>query len=238
MRRADRNFLPGEIAISLRWMRSLVVLLSMLFAVAACSGDEPAADVVVAGPDDVVNAWLVAIEDVDLDALANATSPSNVALVAGAENGFSVEQMQAVVDAGLPLATSRSYWTTFHDSFTAFLGGDGSEIAVVGVEQFQIDDTEFAAVTVERRGEQSEIIAQLTPDGWTVDMLATVGPALSVQVRRLVAMIVDEGDDSAAFAYATMAVESLGAALTRQPDNRALELELEAIEDLPIDLSR
>ncbi len=205
---------------------------------AACSADEPAAEVSQSDPGDVVAEWLAAVGAVDLEGLAATTAPTNVALVAGAENGFTVEQMEAVVDAGLPVATRRAYWTSFEDSFTAFLGGETGEITVAAVESFDVDGTAFAAVTLERLGETSEILAQQHSDGWVVDMVATAGPALSVQVRRLVEAIVLEGDDEIAFTYATLAVRSLSAALARQPDNRSLELELEAIEDLPIDLSR
>lgn len=217
--------------------RSLITLV-LLLVVGGCAGDEPPAATSDATADEVVLSWLGALDPLDLEVLRATTHPPNVALVAGAENDFTVEQMAGVVDGGLPTATLRSYWSTFADSFGAFLGVDAAAASVTSVTEFQVDDTTFAAVTVAVAGQESEIIAQRIDDQWVVDLLAIAGPALSVQIRRLVAAVVDEADDAVAFSYASMAVRSLNAALTRDPTNRALELELEAIEDLPIDLSR
>lgn len=215
-----------------------VLALAVAVAAVGCGGEEAADTQLEAGPQQVVQAWLAAVDELDLADINRTTFPPNVALVAGSENGFTVEQMEAIVESGLPSATARSYWTSFRTSFLAFLGADVGELTVVGVEEFAVSETMFAAVRVSQGGAESEILAQQRPEGWVVDMLATAGPPLSVQIRRLVADIVAEGADEVAFAYATMAVASLGAALERAPDNRALELELEAIEDLPIDLSR
>lgn len=210
----------------------------MLLVATGCSGDDDVEQESAAAPDEVVARWLAAIAALDVDGLAATTHPPSVALVAGAENGFGIEQMEAVVQSGLPAATRRSYWTSFRDSFQTFLGGNAGDIVVTEVEEFDVGGTTFAAVHVRHEGDESEIITQLHPDGWVVDLVATAGPALAVQIRRLVAQLVAEGDEDAAHAYATMAVSSLGAALERDPTNRSLELELEAIEDLPIDLSR
>lgn len=219
-------------------IRRYVLVCALLTTVVSCGGDEAADTQLALGPEQIVQTWLTAVAELDLAVINRTTYAPNVALVAGSENAFTVEQMEAVVEVGLPSATSRSYWTSLRDSFLAFLGADVADVTVVGVEEFDVDGTTFAAVRVRQAGAESEILAQQRPEGWVVDMLATAGPPLSVQIRRLVADLVAEGDDEAAFAYATMAVTSLGAALVRAPDNRALELELEAIEDLPIDLSR
>ncbi|HSF85679.1 MAG TPA: hypothetical protein VLG28_08500 [Acidimicrobiia bacterium] len=218
--------------------RHLVLLLATALVAAACSGEEPVVTTDLASPEQVVAEWFAALAEGDLPELDAVTDPANVALAAGAENAFSVDQMKAVVETGLPAATRRSYWNSFGDSFVEFLGAELDEIVVSGTEEFSVDDVDFAAVFVMRQGQDSEIIVRRTDTGWVVDMVATVGPALAVQIRRLVDSIVRHGDDAAAFAYATIAVQSLGAGLARQPANRALELELEAIEDLPIDLSR
>ena len=218
-------------------MRTAIVLLVVGIVVTACSGDQTETSVVDETPDGVVTDWLGAMADLDIPTLAATTVPENVALVAGAENGFTTEQMAAILDDGLPSATARSYWSTFRDSFAALLGTPIVDIAVSGVGRFTVDDREFAAVGLQVDDAGTEILVAATDAGWRVDLVATVGPALAVQIRRLVAQIVEEGDDSVARRYARTAAISLGAALARDPEDRALDLEVEAIEDLPVDLS-
>ncbi len=190
----------------------------------------------MASPDAAVEDWLAAVDAVDLPVLAVSVEPANIALLAGAENGFTVEQMTAVLEAGLPGATARSYWATFRESIIGFLGTGLEEAAVTGVERYRVGDISYAAVDVAKDGAETEVITRLGPDGWRIDLVATVGPALAVQLRRLVARIVAEADGRTARTYAATAVASLQAALMRDPGNRALELELAEVEDLPIDL--
>lgn len=212
-------------------------MLALALAVGACSSDDGASDdAALDRPEDIVTRWLAAVDSADLDNLTATTMPANVALLAGAENGFTVEQMAAIVDLGLPSATARSYWGSFRESMTAFLGGGLEGVTVEGAESFTVGTSSYSAVTVERDGDTTDILARLGPDGWKVDLVATAGPALAVQIRRLVASIVESADDATARAYAQEAETSLGAALARDPGNRSLELEFEAIEDLPIDL--
>ncbi len=217
--------------------RHLIVLIAAVLAVSACSGGED--ERVLSTPTGVVADWLAAIETVDVEALAAATEPANLALVAGAENGFTVAQMEGVVDEGLPASTARSYWTTFRDGLLAFIEPPIDEMAIHDADRFAVEGTQFAAVDI-RRGESTvTVITRLYTDGWKVDMTATVGPALAVQIRRLLADIVEQTDDNeVARRYARIAVGSLGAALDRNPDDRALDLEIDAIEDLPIDLGQ
>lgn len=219
-------------------MRTAVVMLVAGIVSAACSGSEAEVTVLDEAPDAVVEDWLAALADLDLAVLAATTTPENVALVAGAENGFTTEQMAAILDDGLPPATARSYWSTFRDGFVALLGTPIGDIRVSGVGRFAVDDRDFAAVGLQVEDAGTEILVAATSEGWRVDLVATVGPALAVQMRRLVAQIVEEADDDAvARSYARAAAISLGAALARDPEDRALDLELEAIEDLPVDLS-
>ena len=219
-------------------MKPLLLLMAALSLVAAsCTTEsEPTTATTESTPDEVVSTWLAALEAPNLDGLRATTIPANVALVAGAENGFTVEQMASVVDAGLPGATARSYWTSFRESIGDFLGAGLDDVVVGGSEEFTVDAITYAAVTVVRGEASTEVLTRLSADGWRVDLVATVGPALAVQIRRLVASIVAEADDATARSYAADAEIALGAALVRDPSNRALELELEAIEDLPIDL--
>jgi hypothetical protein len=214
-----------------------MVLLVAGIVATACSGEQSEVSVVDEAPDAVVADWLDALAALDLGALAATTAPENVALVAGAENGFTTAQMAAILEDGLPSATARSYWSTFGDSFAALLGTPIADVRVSGVGRFTVDDREFAAVGLQVEDAGTEILVAATDAGWRVDLVATIGPALAVQIRRLVAQIVEESDDAVARRYARAAATSLGAALARDPENRALDLEVEAIEDLPVDLS-
>ena len=219
----------------MRSRSAAIVLVALVVLVSACSDDEPE-ERILSTPAGVVGEWLGGLETLDLDALVATTDPANVALVAGAENDFDVGQMVAVVESGLPEAALRSYWTTFRDGLVAFIEPPLSAVSVGSAERFAIDGRQHAAVIVSRGDAETEIITTLSLDGWKVDLTATTGPALAVQVRRLVARTVAEAEDDVARRYARIAVESLGAALERDPDNRALDLEVEAIQDLPIDL--
>ncbi len=212
-------------------------LLLAALAVGACSGGEAEVTTLDQSPEAVVADWLAALADLDLAGLAATTTPEDVALIAGAENGFTTEQMTAILDGGLPSATARSYWSTFQETFAALLGTPIADIRVSGVGRFAVDDREFAAVGLQLDDAGTEIVVAGGPDGWRVDLVATIGPALAVQIRRLVAQLVEEADDDVARRYGRAASISLGAALARDPENRALDLEVEAIEDLPIDLS-
>lgn len=218
-------------------MRTALALLIATALVGACSGDEAEETQPDPTPEVVVGEFLAALADLDLPGLTATTTPVDVALIAGAENGFSTEQMAAILEEGMPSATARSYWSTFQEAFSSLVGVPVGDIQVSGVGRFSVDDREFAAVGVQVDDAATEIVVATTDAGWRVDLVATLGPALAVQIRRLVAQVVEEADDAVARRYAQAAMISLGAALARDPENRALDLEVEAIEDLPIDLS-
>jgi hypothetical protein len=218
-------------------MRTAMALLFATILIGACSADATEETARGEAPDTVVADWLAALADLDLGGLSATTTPENVALLAGAENGLTAEQMAAILDDGLPPATARSYWSTFRESFATMLGAPIAEVAVSGVGRFSVDNREFAAVGLQIEDAGTEVVVAATEAGWRVDLVATLGPALAVQIRRLVAQIVEEADDAVARRYARAASISLGAALARDPENRALDLEVEAIEDLPVDLS-
>jgi len=217
-------------------MRTVPALVVAVLLASACSGQASDTTLPSASPETVVSDWLAALATLDLAALDAATATENVALLVGAENRLSTDQMTAILDGGLPPVTARSYWATFRDSIVGLVGAPFGEIETGAAGRFTVDDREFAAVAVQVGEAGTEVIVALVEDGWKVDLVATVGPALAVQLRRLVAQLVEEADDGVARRYALAAVTSLGAALARDPDNRALDLEVEAIEDLPIDL--
>lgn len=217
--------------------RALACLGVLLLTLGACESAEPAAEVAAASPSAVVADWIAALEALDIAGLTATTVPANVALVAGSENGFTTEQMVAIVDNGMPPGTTQSYWATFRLGLTSLLGDELGEVTVGEAEEYSVGGSTYAAVPVTLDTATTEVITFRDDSGWHVDLVATVGPALAIQLRRLVAQLVEEADDGLARRYALLAVGSLGAALERNPNDRALELELEAIEDLPIDLT-
>jgi len=214
-------------------LAGLAFLVALL---AACSSGDADPTIAPDPPEKVVGEWLDALSAQELESLGALTSARNLALVAGAENGFTTEQMTAIADRGLPEATARSYWSSFYEGFADFLGVPIAQVEVGGVGRFSIDGEPFAAVGLTLGDAATEVVLVAEPEGWRVDLVATAGPALAVQIRRLVAQLVDEADEDVARGYALAAIVSLEAALARDPANRALALELEAIEDLPIDL--
>src|SRR5690606_21409572 len=151
------------------------------------------------------------------------------------ENAFSTEQLAAVAGSGLPSATMRSYWQTFGAEMVAMLGASPDNLTAGAGETFEHAGAEFARVPVGPGEGDAGGVTRRTEDGWVVAMPATAVAALAVHLRRLVATLGEEAEPDVAALYATHAVESLGAALALDPDNRALELELEAIEDLGLD---
>ncbi len=214
--------------------RTFVVVLAFFLLTAACSNDAVEEPSVNSSPEAAVAAWLRAVGALDLEGIDAVTDPENVALMAGAENGFTPSQLAAVTGTGLPGPSAESYWSTFREGLVTFLGAAPDTLVIGEVETFVYDDTEFAVVAVGTGESTTGIITQNTDDGWVVDMVATTGPALAVQVRRLLAAFEDDDEEQQtdASVFASIAVASLGAALDRDDTNRALDLEVEAIEDL------
>ncbi len=214
----------------------LLLLVAFLLSTAACSDGEPEPVVELGTPNGQVADWLAALDALDLGGLADTTDPLRVALIAGAENELSNEQLYAVIDSGLPGPTAQSYWASFRSSFETFLGTDIGSIEVGEVNRFSIEDSDFAAVTITQNGAAAQILTVRGEQGWKVDLVATAGTALASQLTELVTRLVDVGEGDAADAalrYRTAAIRSLRAALQLQPDDRSLQLEIDALEALP-----
>ncbi|CAN5396633.1 MAG: hypothetical protein ACR2JP_06450 [Acidimicrobiia bacterium] len=214
-------------------MRTVLAVL-LVGALVGCSDVPDAAPEGGGGstPNGAVAAWLEAVAAGDLATIDGLVDQTNLALVAGAENEFSVEQLAGVVGSGLPEAARRSYWRTFGEGLGDVLGAPLGDLTVAGADPFGSGDGDYAAVTVGIENATTEIITRLVDDRWQIDMVATVGPTLAIQIRRLVTDLAAGEDEDTARTFAAIAVDSLGAAHTRSP-NRNLELELEAIESLP-----
>lgn len=210
----------------------LVVVVLIAGALVGCSGDSADDAQPGASPTAAVAVWLDAVATGDVAAIDGLVDPTNVALVAGAENGFTVDQLAAVVESGLPEATRRSYWSSFAEALAEVLGVAVNEVGISTSEAFASGTGQYAAVTVGVDAATTEVITRLVDGAWQIDMVATVGPTLAIQIRRVMTDLAATDEDTAEV-YARIAVESLGAAHTRSP-SRNLELELEAIEALPV----
>ncbi|MBA2336985.1 MAG: hypothetical protein H0V96_04375 [Acidimicrobiia bacterium] len=213
-------------------MRSVVVAVLIAGALVGCSGDSADDAQAEPSPTAAVAVWLDAVATGDVATIDGIVDPTNVALVAGAENGFTVEQFAAVAESGLPDATRRSYWSSFAEALARVLGVPVAEVDISATEAFASGTGQYAAVTVVVDAATTEVITRLVDGAWQIDMVATVGPTLAIQIRRVLTDLAATDEDTAGV-YARIAVESLGAAHTRSP-SRNLELELEAIEALPV----
>ncbi len=214
-------------------MLRVVAALALVLGVTGCSGGDGADE--AAGyqtPSAAVRAWLTGLSTMDFEAIEEVTDPVDIALVAAAENQFTAEQLAAVAESGLPSATLRSYWQTFGAELVSMAGASPDGLAVGEGEVFEHDGTEFAGVPVGPPDAGTQIVARRAPEGWLVDLTATAGPVLAIQLRRILSMLGDEAEPDVSRIYAAHAVSSLGAALALAPDDRALDLELEAIADL------
>jgi hypothetical protein len=218
-------------------MRERLALLAvpvLLAVVAGGCGDEATSETEVpATPIAAVADWLGAVANEDVATIDRLVDPVDLALLAGAENAFTHEQLAAVAATGLPEATRSSYWSSFAEGFEDVLGMPLDEVTITGAEEFTSEGERYAAVTVGVGDATTEVITHLVDGAWQVDMVASAGPALAVPIRRLVTDLAASEDEATARTYAQAAVSSLSAAHAWSAD-RSLELELEAIEGLAV----
>ncbi len=180
----------------------LALPLMLVFLAGGCGGEATSETEVPVTPIAAVADWLGAIADDDLDTIDRLVDPVDLALLAGAENAFTREQLAAVAATGLPEATRSSYWQSFADGFEEVLGMPLDEVTIVGAEEFTSAGERYAAVTVGVGDATTEVITHLVDGAWQVDLVATAGPALAVPIRRLVTDLAASEDEATARTYA------------------------------------
>lgn len=153
-------------------------------AMAGCGQESGDPTTTVASPPDaVVREWLDAVDSGDVETLRGVVAGESLAFVVGIESRLDTDEVVALVDAGFPDAVVARYWTSFAESFAAIDGTDVAELEVGSVDEFEVGGARFAAVTVGTGERSTDVLVRRDPDGtWRVDMLATVGGGLTVQL--------------------------------------------------------
>ena len=213
-------------------MRATFVALVLALAIGACaSGEEPAptsTDASEVGPRDVVSGWIEAVIASDSEALAEFVEPGGLVILAAIENGFTEEEVAALLDGGVPLDLIDEYWTSFRGGFADFAGVPLQSIEVGGHDEFMLGEIPFASVVITSGDGVTTVMASRRLGEWKLDLIGSFGSAFAAQLRR---MLVNLSETAAGErirdAYRTDVIPGLLAALRRAPGNRVLGAELE-----------
>ncbi len=216
---------------------SLALVAVLVVPMGACGDDAPATTLAAAAPataEAAVGEWLAAVAAGRAGDATALVVPGQVAFVTALENRLSAADLAAALAGGLPAASGEQYWSSFAASFADFAPGGVGELEVAGSAPFAIDDREFAAVAVGFPDQAGSVgvIAADTAGGWRVDLLATLAPALSGQLRVLATELPADADGEAVRAALVEQLASLRAA-AEQPDGQVaageVRRELEAL---------
>ncbi len=181
----------------------------------------------------MVRDWLDAVGSGDLGGIAASVDATSATVLIAAENGYSVEELAALLDGGVPEGVASSYWTSFNDSFREFRGLRLSGLDVGDFRGIDVDIAEFAAVELRSPDGVSEVVARRIEGRWRVDMVATFGPALIRSLRATLDDAVnDPRGDAVRDGYVSAVVPGLTAAVALAPEDPLLRSELAAMEVL------
>jgi hypothetical protein len=211
------------------------LLLCLILLVAACDGGEPPESLVdeELAPVDVVQQWLAAVDEVDVEQLEVLVEPVGLAVLAGVENQTRSIELAGLVESGIAGRLADSYWRSFRDDFETLRGIDFGAITV-GEQLTTRQSSDHVAVEI-MGPEQSAVVSlrNSEPGGWQVDMVATVGAGLAGPLRQYLESAL-EGDysESIADAYRSAVVPGLDAAIALNPDEALLVFETELIRQL------
>ena len=211
-------------------MRFLAVILLLM---AGCSAAEPEPTVVSAPPPKVVEDFLVAIASVDTQALDDLVEPGSLAILAGVENQVRSDEMVALLENGLEGDLAAGYWQSFRDDFAAIRGIAVDSLSV-GEERAEDLGRDHAGVVVSGGGSDGVTILRRSDEqGWQVDMIGTMGPALvDSLVDYLDSALEGANGDVIAEAYRSVVLPGLDAAIILDPGNASLVFSTETIRDM------
>jgi hypothetical protein len=146
----------------------------------------PAADI-------VVRQWTEAVAGGDAGTLRRLVAPESLAFVIGVESRLGPSEITALVDEGLSDELIASYWRSFAESFAAIDQSAIDRLAVGGTREFAAAGARYSAVRLGDDGRSVELFVRRSLEGrWELDVLATVGPGMVLQLVDLAAHATDD----------------------------------------------
>ncbi len=158
---------------------------------------------------------------------------TSATILIAVENGFPVAETAALLEGGIPEGVAASYWRSFRSSFREFRGLPLSVLDVGDFQAIDVAGAEYAVVELSSPQAMSDIVTVRRDARWTVDLVATFGPALVRSLRAVLdAALGDGAGEAVVAAYRSTVVPALRAAVELAPDDPLLRSELAAMEVL------
>ena len=173
---------------------SIVLVPATAVLAGGCGGDEPSASDAPVTPVAAVADWLGAVAAATSRPSTGWSTRSTWRCWPAPRTPSHWSRWPGSSSDGLPEATRKSYWESFADGFADVLGASVDQVSITDAENFSSNGERYSAVTVGVDGATTEVITHLVDGVWQVDLVATSGPALAVQIRRLLADLAATGD--------------------------------------------
>ncbi len=216
-------------------MRYLWWSVGLVLVLGGCGGGDGAATTTTSPatfPTAVVRDWLDGVGSGDLRAIANSVDETAATIVIAAENAYTVAELAALLDGGLPEGVASSYWTSFESAFEEFRGIKMSSLVVGDFSRIDVAAGEFAAVELTSPEGLAEVVTRRAEDGrWRVDMVATFGPALVRTLRSTLDAAATDPDGAVVRSgYARSVLPALEAAVALDSGDTLLQSQLAAMQ--------
>ncbi len=136
------------------------------------------------GPEEILEAFLAALQTADYGATAPYVDETQVALLAGIEDADATSYL-ALHDDGLTEPVRTNFWSSFAGAIPGLEGSGPVDLLVTSAGQFDVAGTRFARVDLRFRGSvaSGQWVLRQTDDTWVVDPIATFGGAFVSPVR-------------------------------------------------------